>query len=620
MSSDEDEELAQMRAQRQARTGVPSLTALRQRLAPQEQANGEEDPADDVGPSTTEAAVATEVTRRFDATVPVEEADTEDMVGPAVPPADSDAEDGDAWDGRGTGEPDEEQDPYRLPVTSEVALEGQGKVVASLDVDHSGSRVVAGSRDYSVKLFDFNGMKSDLRSFRSVEPFEGHPVHAVSWSPTGDAFLAVTGSAKIKVYDRDCILRGETLQGDMYIRDQKNTKGHVSPCTYGQWHPTDRYTAMTSSEDGTVRVWDAWNVVQKTVIKPTLKKPGRVKVTTARYNSDGHIIAAGLENGTIQLWDVKGKFGTSAAVGQVLPPKPQMVAKQDWSYVSGGGRSVYGAHADQSEITSLAFTRDSTTMLSRGADATLKEWDVRKFKTPVHVWEGLLADNATTQVALSPDERLILTGISAGRDGSGGALVFLDRQTRQLVRRIAMPASVVAVQWHPKLNQIMLGVGDKKAGSVRILYDTTWSTRGVLQCTSRKPRPKDAFDFQAPLVIHTPHALPLFREDKPGGKRKREKDRMDPIKSRAPERGSAADLGVGTGGKIGVTGGTLLTQYILKNQGMLRNPADEDIRASILRHAGKEDQFNQFTKAYEKTQPERIFAKEEEEEGSDKDE
>lgn len=62
---------------------------------------------------------------------------------------------------------------------------GQGKVVASLDVDHSGSRVVAGSRDYGVKLFDFNGMKSDLRSFRSVEPFEGHPVHAVSWSPTG---------------------------------------------------------------------------------------------------------------------------------------------------------------------------------------------------------------------------------------------------------------------------------------------------------------------------------------------------------------------------------------------------------------------------------------------------
>ena len=55
-------------------------------------------------------------------------------------------------------------------------------------------------------------------------------------------------------------------------------------------------------------------------------------------------------------------------------------------------------------------------------------------------------------------------------------------------------------------------------------------------------------------------------------------------------------------------------------QGMLRNPAEEDIRASILRHADKEgDQFSTFTKAYAKTQPERIFAEEEkDEEGSDK--
>ena len=33
-----------------------------------------------------------------------------------------------------------------------------------------------------------------------------------------------------------------------------------------------------------------------------------------------------------------GKFGASAAIGQVLPPKAQMQAKQDWRYVSGGGQ------------------------------------------------------------------------------------------------------------------------------------------------------------------------------------------------------------------------------------------------------------------------------------------
>ena len=71
---------------------------------------------------------------------------------------------------------------------------------------------------------------------------------------------------------------------------------------------------------------------------------------------------------------------------------------------------------------------------------------------------------------------------------------------------------------------------------------------------------------QAPLLIHTPHALPMFREPRPTGKRKREKERADPIKSQMPDRGGAAPLKPGTGGKIGATGGTLLTQYVLKNQ------------------------------------------------------
>lgn len=48
----------------------------------------------------------------------------------------------------------------------------------------------------------------------------------------------------------------------MYIRDMKNTKGHVSGLCGGQWHPTDRFTAMTCSEDGTVRIWDTHNILQ----------------------------------------------------------------------------------------------------------------------------------------------------------------------------------------------------------------------------------------------------------------------------------------------------------------------------------------------------------------------
>lgn len=66
------------------------------------------------------------------------------------------------------------------------------------------------------------------------------PPQQLSWSPGGEGFLAVTGSPRPKVYDRDGKEQGQFIRGDMYIRDMKNTKGHVAGCTGGQWHPTDK--------------------------------------------------------------------------------------------------------------------------------------------------------------------------------------------------------------------------------------------------------------------------------------------------------------------------------------------------------------------------------------------
>lgn len=42
----------------------------------------------------------------------------------------------------------------------------------------------------------------------------------------------------------------------MYIRDLKNTKGHISGLTCGEWHPKAKETILTSSEDGSLRIWD----------------------------------------------------------------------------------------------------------------------------------------------------------------------------------------------------------------------------------------------------------------------------------------------------------------------------------------------------------------------------
>ena len=63
---------------------------------------------------------------------------------------------------------------------------------------------------------------------------------------------------------------------------------------------------MSCSEDGSVRIWDTEALTQRTVLKPTLSKPGRFTASACAYNSDGGMIAAGLKDGSIQMWDVRG--------------------------------------------------------------------------------------------------------------------------------------------------------------------------------------------------------------------------------------------------------------------------------------------------------------------------
>lgn len=82
---------------------------------------------------------------------------------------------------------------------------------------------------------------------------------------------------------------------------------------------------------------------------------------------------------------------------------------------------------------------------------------------------------------------------------------------------------------------------------------------------------------------------------------------QDPLKSRKPDPGATA--GMGRAGRIGNTGGTLLTQHLLKTRGKLQSTdAEMDPREAMLRHADTEDDISMLTAAYAKTQPKPLFA------------
>ncbi len=284
---------------------------------------------------------------------------------------------------------------YKLPITHEVEMAGHDKTVAAISVDPSGARVLTGSYDYTVKFYDFAGMNEKMNSFRSIEPEEGHQIRHLAWSITGDSFLVATGSARPKIYNRDGFEMAQFIRGDMYIMDAKHTKGHLTAVTGAVWHPTDKNLCLTSSIDGTLRIWDVHDVQKnRDVIKYKASAAGqKAEVTAGAWAPNGSIIAGAATDGSISLWNAKTKFQRADKV-------------------------VLNAHKPHTDTSGLTFSADCNTLLSRGCDNTLKIWDVRQFKTAVHVFDDLENYYSQTNAIFAPDANssVIVTGTSNRAD------------------------------------------------------------------------------------------------------------------------------------------------------------------------------------------------------------
>nr|XP_020485428.1 WD repeat-containing protein 70 [Labrus bergylta] len=496
--------------------------------------------------------------------------------------AHSDDED-DEEDAEEDDDEDDNNPVKKIPDTHEITLQHGTKTVSALCLDPSGARLVTGGYDYDVRFWDFAGMDQALQAFRSLQPCECHQIKSLQYSITGDVILVVSGNAQAKVLDRDGFNVMECVKGDQYIVDMANTKGHTAMLNCGCWHPKTKEEFMTCSNDGTVRTWDVQSDKKhKSVFKPRSFQGKKVIPTCCAYSRDGKLVAAGCQDGTIQIWD------------RNLSVHTKFHCKQ--------------AHIPGSDTSCLSFSYDGVTLASRGGDDTLKMWDIRNFRKPVNVATGLTNYFTMTDCCFSPDDKLLVTGTSVKKEEGNGKLVFFDRASFQKVYEIEVTnASVVRCLWHPKLNQIMVGTGN---GLAKVYYDPVKSHRGAKLCVVKSQRKERQAETLTQDYIITPHALPMFREARQRSTRKQlEKDRLDPKKSHKPEPPVS---GPGRGGRVAAHGGTL-SSFIVKNIALDKTD-DSNPRAAILRHA-KEASDNPYwvAPAYTHTQPEPVFAEESEE-------
>eukprot|EP00953_Heterococcus_sp_UTEX-ZZ885_P020634 11537-Heterococcus_DN1.PRE.1 len=284
-----------------------------------------------------------------------------------------------------------------LPVSHEAALKGHSKAVIALSVDPGGGRVASGGSDYKVKLYDFGGMDKHHRSFREFEAEEGNIVVALSHSPSGDRFLCCTASAQPKVFDRDGIEVCHFARGDPYIRDMKQTKGHITNVTAGQWHPSEK------------------NTLAATV----------------------YVVSV---NGANALMFFRLLFDSGYAHVHFV---------------------VEAAHGTGNAVSCVEFHEDGHLLATRGTDDCVKLWDARKFSQPLKVFTDVATHMETSNVAFSPNGRVLAVGLNANPKSSDcGVMRFYnvygaDTEPELQIGLAGPGASVVRVLWHTKLRQIL---------------------------------------------------------------------------------------------------------------------------------------------------------------------
>lgn len=480
----------------------------------------------------------------------------------------------------------------QLPVSCEASLKGHTKAVTALSVDAGGGRVATGGTDYMVRLYDFGGMDKHHRSFREFEVEEGNMVVALSHSPSGDKFLACTAGSQPKIYSRDGVELLQFTRGDPYLRDMRQTKGHITVVTGGQWHPTEKNTVLTSSMDGTARVWDL-NGPQafdklccKLVLR--LKAPragGKATCTAISYCAEGKTVAVGGGDGSVRLLPAAGGTGGSTAMGKI----------------------VEAAHGRNMVVTSVAWHDDGHLLASRGTDGSVRLWDIRKFTEAVKIIRGVETHMETSNTAFSPDGRIIACGINTDpRSQDSGLIKFYpvhgpDVEPELSIGVAGPGVSVVRVLWHPKIKQIFAST---TGGYTKVLYDPSMSEKGALMTSGRSYRSR-TMDFtpegQVGEIIN-PHALPMYRTTTTTKRKEAEQARKDPKRSKKPE---PPHNGPGVGGKVASSYN--FTQFVLKQKlegdksrgGTLRGLRDQDAREELLKHdSGAKDAPDYFGRAY----------------------
>lgn len=341
-----------------------------------------------------------------------------------------------------------------------------------------------------------------------------HVITSLSPSSSGGQWIVGNTSAQAKVLDREGqITLFYFIKGDVYVTDPSKTSGHTASVTGVAFHPLIKDVCWTTGLDGSVRQWDTSGkgktqfkkLVCKVVIAKVKNSKGQRTqvVSNVSVHPNGRKLVIGTSCGSIQIWNCFGNNLNARPLGAVY-----------CAHGSGNNKPV----------TFVTFSGSGERIASRSADDdTVRIWDVARIEKEtgstfgtrkrdkegehspsvlLAVCNGLPALNESANCAFSPDGMILCAGTSVDpramnktAQASGGSndtfcgkLKFykLPEETKRskssskeaclsskslknkitamlepiVELDVAPNASILGVQWHPKLNQIAIGTSN----------------------------------------------------------------------------------------------------------------------------------------------------------------
>ncbi|MBQ5892572.1 MAG: TIR domain-containing protein [Bacteroidales bacterium] len=278
-------------------------------------------------------------------------------------------------------------------------LEGHSDWVDSVAYSPDGKRIISGSGDKTVKIWNAN-------TGQCLKTLKGHSrsVYSVAYSPDGTKIISGSCDKTVKIWDANT---GQCL---------KTLEGHLG-WVYSVAYSPDGAKIVSGSGDKTIKIWDTnTGKCLKTL------EGHSYGVFSVAYSPDGTKIIGGSNDETVKIWD--------ANTGECLKT------------LEGHSKSV----------NSVAYSPNGTRIVSGSFDKTVKIWDANTGEC-LKTLEG--HSNRVSSVSYSPDGRKIISGsfdktVKIWNANTGQCLKTLEGHT----------SNVYSVAYSPDGKRIVSGSDD----------------------------------------------------------------------------------------------------------------------------------------------------------------